>query len=188
MFHVYLHTNEYKTGQIEMNAGNRIPVSVRITQEDADFIAELKIEGANTPSEKIRELLKQARLAHTQTRDYESALTAQEQFLQAARRSVLHAEKQAGVHSHIVARLFEQLPDLAATLAADLPEEAAQPDLQKYERELMWRIVRLTDSILQLAVTGKGAAYDDTVLQQLENTLKLADIVRRASEVGAEAV
>ena len=43
-----------------MNATNRIPVSVRITQEDADFIAELKIEGANTPSEKIRELLKQA--------------------------------------------------------------------------------------------------------------------------------
>ena len=147
-----------------MNAGNRIPVSVRITQEDADFIAELKIEGANTPSEKIRELLKQARLAHTQTRDYESALTAQEQFFQTARRNVLNAEKQAGVHSHIVARLFEQLPDLAATLAADLPEEAAQPDLQKYE------------------------AYDDTVLQQLENTLKLADIVRRASEVGAEAV
>ena len=171
-----------------MNAGTRIPVSVRITQEDADFIAELKIEGANTPSEKIRELLKQARLAHTQTRDYESALTAQEQFLQAARRSVLHAEKQAGVHSHIVARLFEQLPDLAATLAADLPEEAAQPDLQKYERELMWRIVRLTDSILQLAVTGKGAAYDDTVLQQLENTLKLADIVRRASDADDEAV
>ena len=50
-----------------MNATNRIPVSVRITQEDADFIAELKIEGANTPSEKIRELLKQARLAKKPT-------------------------------------------------------------------------------------------------------------------------
>ena len=171
-----------------MAAANRIPISVRISQEDADFIAELKIEGANTPSEKIRELLTQARLAHSQTHDYSTALAAQEQFLQAARRSVLHAEKQAGVHSHIVARLFEQLPDLAATLAADLPENAQEADLKQYERELMWRIVRLTDSILQLAVTGKGAAYDDTVLQQLENTLKLADIVRRASEVGAEAV
>ena len=158
-----------------MNATNRIPISVRITQEDADFIAELKIEGANTPSEKIRELLKLARLAHTQTRDYSSALTAQH--------DVLHAEKQAGAHSHIVARLFEQLPDLGATLAADLPEEADLDDLKKYERELMWRIVRLTDSILQLAVTGKGAAYDDTVLQQLENTLKLAKIVQQANEV-----
>ncbi len=47
----------------------------------------------------------------------------------------------------------------------------------------MWRIVRLTDSILQLAVTGKGAAYDDNVLGELENTLKLAQIVQHAGNV-----
>ena len=166
-----------------MAAANRIPISVRISQEDSDFIAELKIEGANTPSEKIRELLTQARLAHSQTHDYSTALAAQEQFFQVARRDVLHAEKEWGIHSHIVARLFEQLPDLAATLAADLPENAQAADLKRYECELMRRIVRLTDSILQLAVTGKGAAYDDTVLQQLENTLKLAKIVQQAGEV-----
>ncbi|OAM23261.1 hypothetical protein A7P89_03925 [Eikenella corrodens] len=166
-----------------MAAANRIPISVRISQEDADFIAELKIEGANTPSEKIRELLTQARLAHSQTHDYSTALAAQEQFFQVARRDVLHAEKEWGIHSHIVARLFEQLPDFAATLAADLPENAQAADLKRYECELMRRIVRLTDSILQLAVTGKGAAYDDTVLQQLENTLKLAKIVQQAGEV-----
>ena len=159
-----------------MAAANRIPISVRISQEDADFIAELKIEGANTPSEKIRELLTQARLAHSQTHDYGTALVAQEQFFQVARRDVLHAEKEWGIHSHIVARLFEQL-------AADLPENAQAADLKRYECELMRRIVRLTDSILQLAVTGKGAAYDDTVLQQLENTLKLAKIVQQAGEV-----
>ena len=45
----------------------------------------------------------------------------------------------------------------------------------------MRRIVRLTDSILQLAVTGKGAAYDDQVLAELENTLKLAAIVQQAN-------
>ena len=166
-----------------MAAANRIPISVRISQEDADFIAELKIEGANTPSEKIRELLTQARLAHSQTHDYGTALAAQEQFFQVARRDVLHAEKEWGIHSHIVARLFEQLPDFAATLAADLPENAQAADLKRYECELMRRIVRLTDSILQLAVTGKGAAYDDAVLQQLENTLKLAKIVQQAGEV-----
>ncbi len=166
-----------------MAAANRIPISVRISQEDADFIAELKIEGANTPSEKIRELLTQARLAHSQTHDYGTALAAQEQFFQVARRDVLHAEKEWGIHSHIVARLFEQLPDFAATLAADLPENAQAADLKRYECELMRRIVRLTDSILQLAVTGKGAAYDDTVLQQFENTLKLAKIVQQAGEV-----
>lgn len=163
-----------------MPTQNRIPLSVRIEQEDADFIASLQIENAGTPSEKIRELLKQARLAHTQAQDYAAALTAMERFFHHAKHNVLHAEKKLGVHSHILARLFEQLPDLAASLAQELPEEIDLAALQAYERETMWRIVRLMDSILQLAVTGKGAAYDDGVLNDLDNTLQLATIVKAA--------
>lgn len=160
-----------------MPTHNRIPLSVRIDQEDADFIAQLHIDGANTPSEKIRELLKQARIAHTQAQDYTNALDQMERFVQNAKRGVLRAEKEHGIHSNILARLFEQVPDLAATLAADLPENVSENDLREYEREMMWRVVRLTDAVLQLAVIGKGAAYDDKVLLQLENTLKLAAIV-----------
>ena len=95
---------------------------------------------------------------------------------------MLHAEKELGVHSHILARLFELLPDLTATLVADVPTESELEALKKYEREVMWRIVRLTDSILQLAVTAKGAAFDDSVLAQLENTLNLAHIIRQRDE------
>lgn len=160
-----------------MNASNRIPLSVRISQEDADFIAGLNLEGANTPSEKIREILKQARLLNAQQRDYGAALNQSEQFFQTAKHEVLYAEKQLGVHSPILARVFELLPDLSATLASDLPEEADLESLKKYEQEIMRRVVRLADSMLQLAVTGKGAAYDDAVLTELENTLKLARIV-----------
>lgn len=160
-----------------MPAQNRIPLSVRIDQEDADFIAQIHLEGASTPSEKIRELLKQARIAHTQSHDYAHALDQMEHFVQNAKRTVLHAEKEHGIHSNILARLFEQVPDLAATLAADLPEHISENELREYEREMMWRVVRLTDAILQLAIIGKGAAYDDDVLLQLENTLKLAAIV-----------
>lgn len=170
-----------------MGTGNRIPVSVRISQEDADFIASLQIEGAHTPSEKIRELLKQARLAHSGAQDYAAALNRAEQFFQTAKHEVLQQEKHLGVHSHILARLFELLPDLNATLSADRPSEADLAALQKYEREVMWRIVRLFDSILQLAVTGKGAAYDDNVLVQLDNTLKLAKIILHEQEGGQAA-
>ncbi|QMT31002.1 hypothetical protein [Alysiella filiformis] len=163
-----------------MPTQNRVPLSVRIDQEDYDFIAQLHIEGANTPSEKVRELLKQARLAHAQAQDYEHGLDSMERFIQAAKRHVLHAEKEWGIHSTILARLFEQVPDLAATLAADLPEHATQQDLLDYEREMMWRVVRLMDAVLQLAVVGKGAAYDDNILLELDNTLKLANIVQQA--------
>ncbi|MDK4591655.1 hypothetical protein QG145_11470, partial [Kingella kingae] len=81
------------------------------------------------------------------------------------------------------ARLFEQLPDLAATLVADLPDNADLAALREYEQKAMWRIVRLMDAMLQLAVVGKGAAYDDEVLAQLNNTLRLADIVRQARQM-----
>lgn len=162
-----------------MNASSRIPVSVRISQEDADFIANLNIEDANTPSEKIRELLKQARLAHTQVLDYDSALMAAERLFNDAKHDVLRAEKQHGIHSNILARVFELLPDLTATVAADLPDDTDVEIMRRYEREVMWRIVRLMDAVLQLAVTGKGAAYDDNILNELENTLKLAEIVKQ---------
>lgn len=160
-----------------MSPHSRIPLSVRIDQEEADFIAALQIDGTATPSEKIRELLKQARLAHEGGRDYAAALNRAELFLQTARHELLRQEKALGVHSHILARLFELLPDLTATLAADFPAENSVAALKKYEREAMWRIVRLFDGILQLAVTAKGAAYDDAVLDELDNTLKLAKIV-----------
>ena len=39
----------------------RIPLSVRITDADAAFLAQYKAEGATTPSEKLRALLADAR-------------------------------------------------------------------------------------------------------------------------------
>lgn len=167
-----------------MTSTNRIPISVRISQEDADFITKLELDGAHTPSEKIRELLRQARLAHTQAQDYETLLAQAERLFATAHHDVLYAEKKLGVHSALLARLFELMPDLVATLAADLPKTAQVADLCQYERELMWRVVRLMDSVLQLAVTGRGAAYDDKVMKDLDNTLKLASIVQaQASDV-----
>lgn len=160
-----------------MPATTRVPISVRISQEDADFIASLQINGANTPSDKIRELLTQARTLHTQGYDYASALALAEQHLATARHEILALEKTLGVHSHIVARIFEILPDLMALMVADYPKSCDKSALIDFEKQAMWRVVRLMDSILQLAVTGKGAGYDDKVLGELDNTLNLAKII-----------
>ena len=163
-------------------SANRIPLSVRIDQEEADFIAQLSIEGASTPSEKIRELLKQARMSHETVRDYSFALDEMERLIQPAKHRVLHAAKELGVHSAILTRLFELLPDMMATLATDLPESPDIQQLREYEEKNLWRIVRLMDAVLQLAIVGKGAAYDDGVLQHLDNTLKLAAIVQQTRQ------
>lgn len=161
-----------------MSTNNRIPISVRISQDDADFIASLQIDGANTPSEKVRELLTQARHAHAGRRDYESMLTHTEMLLHDARHALLGYEREIGIHSNIVARLHELIPDLIATLCGGMPDSPDKIELVRYERELMWRVVRLMDSVLQLAITGRGAGYDDTVLNELDNTLALAQIIK----------
>lgn len=168
-----------------MPSHNRIPLSVRIDQEDADFIAALQIEGAATPSEKIRELLKQARLSHTQQHDYAYVLDNMERFLHNAKHQILYSEKELGIHSAILARLFELLPDLVAT-AADISPEIDRHALKQHEHHVMQRIARLTEAILQLAVTGQSSAYDAAVFQQLHTTLRLAQLIH-TSQVGRQA-
>lgn len=158
-------------------SSNRIPVSVRISQEDFDFISHLQIDGANTPSEKIREILYQARIDHQKDKNYPTVLTQTEEMLFAAKHQLLTLEKTLGIHSHILARTFELVPDLMATLASEYPQSADKAVLVDYEKQVMWRIVRLMDSVLQLAVTAKGAGYDDKVLHELQNTLNLANII-----------
>lgn len=156
---------------------NRVPISVRIDQEVFDFITNLHINGANTPSEKIRELLTQARHSYERPHNYGSMLEYTETLLHDARHTILSCEKKMGVHSAILARVFEFLPDLLATLTTELPITNSTSDLIRYEREVMWRIVRMIDNILQLAIMSKGVGYDDTVLQELNNSLNLAQIV-----------
>lgn len=165
-----------------MGTANRIPVSVRISQEDADFIAQLQLNGATTPSEKIRELLSEARLTYTHAHDYSTALGRVEQLINPARRDILIAEKNLGVHSPLIARAFELVPDLVAILSVQLPADSDLSKLKQHEHEIMWRLVRLMDGILQLAITGKASAYDDAVLDELQNTLKLADIVNQLQQ------
>ena len=38
------------------------------------------------------------------------------------------------------------------------------------------------DGVLQLVVVAKGSAYDDAVLRELDNTLKLANIINQEKQ------
>lgn len=163
-----------------MPVSNRIPLSVRIGQEEADFIASLQIEGAVTLSDKIRELLKQARQAHMGEQDFAHALAQAEQAVLPVRHRLVQAEQELGVHSAVLARLLAALPEwwaLATSEGAQLTVDAAR--LQAYEAAMTVHAVRLMEGLLQLMVGASDVAYDETVLHQLDNVLKLAQIVRQ---------
>ena len=52
-----------------------VSISARISHEDAEFLSSLTIEGATTPSDKLRALLADARQRHAGLQDYSSNLS-----------------------------------------------------------------------------------------------------------------
>lgn len=162
-----------------MSTQTRIPISVRITQEDADFIAALEIDGAHTPSEKIRALLTQARLAHEQELDFANSLQQSQTMLAGAKRDIATWEKHHLQHSALVARCLEVLPELMAFAAAESPsDEASLNEVKRYEAGIAARLIHVIESVLQLAVTGSSPCYDEQVIiKQLDTTLALAEII-----------
>lgn len=164
---------------VTMSIQTRIPVSVRITQEDADFIAALQVEGAHTASEKIRALLTQARLQHEQEQDFAHFLQQVHNMLALAKHNIATWEKDKTQHSTLIARAFEILPDLLAYVASESPSaEASLAEMKKYEAAIAARLMHLVESVLQLAVTGASPCYDEQVLiKQLDTSLALAQII-----------
>ena len=48
-----------------------VPISVRVSNEDAEFIATLQIDNAVTPSDKVRSLIKEAKQKKERVVSYE---------------------------------------------------------------------------------------------------------------------
>lgn len=173
---------------VAMSTQIRIPISVRITQEDADFIAALEIDGANTASEKIRALLTQARLERQQEVGFATSLQQIQAMLAPAKRDVVTWEKNQVHHSALIARSMELLPDLMAFVATESPSvDAGLSDVKRYEAGIAARLVHVIESVLQLTVTGSSPCYDDKVLmRQLGTTLALAEIVLQQRLISIE--
>src|SRR3712207_122072 len=77
-------------------------LSTRITDEDAAFLARLQIEGAQTPSDKIRALIGEARRRHESARDYRSALRRVAELLAPTQQELQATEHATGKHSELV--------------------------------------------------------------------------------------
>src|SRR5438045_4020584 len=79
-----------------------VPFSARIPSDDAAFIAELKIEGAVTPSDKLRAIITQARKQYEGSADYATSLQWMRDLLTPALTRIRAVEHTANMHSEIV--------------------------------------------------------------------------------------
>lgn len=159
-----------------------VPLSVRITDDDAAFLADYKAEGAKTPSEKLRAILAEARKLQASSEDYAGCTETVAAMLQPAQHRVRNAQRKERTRSDFVARLYERTPELVASLMVG-PDDGNKPvdDLKAYEDELAGQVFALIEEILDLGLTQSTRTYDpDLINARSEPILELLDLIRHS--------
>jgi hypothetical protein len=174
-----MHTVDYICCQAMTS--KTIPLSVRVSEEDAEFLASLELDGAATPSEKLRGLIAQARQRHGEGRTYEGALAIVRELLEPTSQQLRARELKSRQRSELIADTLYWLPDLVAYLMAGpstRPGKNDAADLVEFEAGVAYRIFRFTEAVLRLGVTAKAPCYDPAVVTAgIGGTLELAQLV-----------
>lgn len=159
-----------------------VALSVRVSSDDAEFLARLPIEGANTPSEKLRAVLREERRRREGFREYKNALSLTREMLAPTVERTQEAENEIGLRSDLIHMGVGWLPDVFATALTGLPPEGSRDDdadLAAFESRLADRIFGLIESTLRLGVTKQVRGCDpDIVASRMPPLLELVDVVR----------
>lgn len=153
------------------------PLSVRLADDDAVFLAALRIDDAITASDKVRALIRQARQRADTPEGYGGTLGVSRELLAEPAQAVRQAEDQAGAHSGVVRTLLSEAEELlAVALAAPAEVRSGEPvDLARYEARLVERAARIAEQLLRWSVTPTAPAYDPAVVSR--RIAALADLI-----------
>lgn len=160
----------------------KVPLSTRISQEDAAYLAQLKIDGAVTPSDKLRAIIKDARQRYRGTEDYTSSLKMATDILAPTLRIIRASENAAGTHSELMSRLGEWVAECFAYVVASngAETELSHEQLLEIEAGLAKRVVVLMESVLQLGVTSRSSCYDPQIINDnIQPVLDIANVINK---------
>ncbi len=157
-------------------------VGVRLTDEEAEFLAQLRIENAATPSDKLRAIIDDAMRRKLGTEDYDGSLKLVIDLLVPTTRIVRGSENKHHMHSELVSRMSDWVPECMAYLIASngAETELDEQQLLEIESALADRVFVLIQSVLQLAITSRAPLYDvDIIKDRIDPVLELADVITR---------
>jgi hypothetical protein len=165
-----------------------VPLSVRVSPEDADFIAGVDIAGAETPSEKIRALLSDARKRQQGFSDYSSCLGMVQEMLAPTLQRLRAAEHRERVHSELVLELLQWMPEALAFLLTDLVDGSGDREsLQAFEEGVAERLFRLIENVVRMNVTVECRGYDPAVVSsRMAPVFELMDVIRAKDSTRAQ--
>jgi hypothetical protein len=160
-------------------------LSARISMDDMEWLAGLDIQGAVSPSDKLRALIAQMRRQQEGTLDYERSLGWLRDLVAPFVTAIRAVEHHNRMHSEVLTLAAEWLPQVMATL---LSERALAKDAKKQaidvEEIVVQRCFQLLASIMRLAVTRDAACYNPTVIDKhMSTVLEIAGIVTQTRKM-----
>lgn len=159
------------------------PLSARISDKDAEFLARLRVPEARTPSDKLRYIIAQARKRQAGMHDYPAALDMMRELFDAVQHRLREQERQQAKHSELLFQSFDWLADLAAFVLSGTDQESASDDeitLEEFEEGVTERLFRMMDQLLRLGVTPHSPCYDPEIINRhLPKVLSLAKIIEQ---------
>lgn len=154
-------------------------LSVRVPAEDIEWLASLEVQGAVTPSDKLRALIAQMRRQHQGTMDYAACVAWLRDLMTpfvVALREVEHRQK---IHSDALDAVIEWVPQIAATLLAGQRFGADDvAAVMALEEALIQRCFQLTTTLLRLGITPRAECYDPSAIERrLARVIELTDLI-----------
>jgi hypothetical protein len=154
-------------------------LSARIPSEDMEWLASLDMQGAVSPSDKLRALIAQMRRQQEGTLDYERSLIWLRDLVSPFVTGIRAIEHHNRMHSEALTLIAEWLPQVMASILSErgLPKDARQSAIE-IEEIIVQRCFQLLTSIMRLAVTRDAACYSPAVLDKhVAGILEICNIV-----------
>ena len=144
-----------------------VPISVRISEEDAEFIAGLKVEGAVTPSEKIRGIIARTKKQKERIESFDGCLKIARDILKGVVQRVSELEMTSQEHSDLVTLFMDWVAESFAYVASSqraLKNETMT--LVQLEEGIADRAFRLIQAVARMGVTAEAPCYDKEIITE----------------------
>ncbi len=162
-----------------------VSLSVRLSTDEATFLAGYNPPGATTLSEKIRSIIAETKQRHTVGQNYDDNLKVAQNLLATSVQRLRETEEAHDKHSELVFTLLHWLPDTIAHMMSNIPtatDDEAIKKLAKLEVAAADRVFALMEQVLRLGVTGESPCYDTSIIVNRASTVvKLGEIIKNTS-------
>lgn len=159
-----------------------VPLSVRVSLDDAEYISNLSIPGATTPSDKLRATISSARQRAEGLQDYEGCLL---NFFELSDPSLMRLRKlehKLGIHSELLFKVVQWAEETLAYVTSSVPRDELSPEvaqeLQSLERGVADKTLGLIEAVMRMGIVSNSNLYNPTVVSaRVMPVLEIAAVI-----------